>query len=73
LATIRYRAPSNLSYTMAMVELVKYARTHPEPPFTFEPLTLDRLENEGLVISGPELDGVSDLLKAVPGLVEVPA
>jgi hypothetical protein len=68
--TLRYRAQTRLPYAMALTALVEYARIHPDPDFTFGPLELDRVENEGLVISGPDLEGIQARLSSVPGLVE---
>jgi hypothetical protein len=54
---------------MAIVELFQYARDHPEPDFGFGPLDLGQLENEGLAVSGRDLDGVRAILGNVPGLI----
>jgi hypothetical protein len=71
--TIRYRATTNIPYAMGIVELFRYARAHPVPDFTFGPFDLKALESQGLLVSGPDLTGVADLLEGVPGLAEVPA
>lgn len=71
--TLRYRAATRVSYSSALVDLVEYAREHPDPDFTFGPLDLEKLESEGLQVSGSDLGAVSDVLSRVPGLVEVPA
>lgn len=71
--TLRYRAPTRITYSLALIALVEYGREHSDPDFEFGPLDLERLETEGLHISGTSLEGVSDVLARVPGLVEVPA
>jgi hypothetical protein len=68
--TLRYRAQTRLPYALALRDLAEYAHFHPDPDFTFGPMTLERMESEGLVISGPGLEGVKALLSSVPGLVE---
>jgi hypothetical protein len=58
---------------MALVQLVRYSRANPEPDFLFGPLELSALDEQGLVVSGEDLDGVSEVLSEVPGLIEVQA
>lgn len=71
--TIRYRALTRVSYAHAYIAVIVYARDHPEPDFAFGPLDLSAVEQSGLVLSGPDLEGVVEVLAKVPGLIEVPA
>jgi hypothetical protein len=68
--TLRYRAQTRLPYALALTALAEYAHLHPDPDFTIGPMDLERVESEGLVISGPDLTGVKARLERVPGLVE---
>lgn len=72
-SSLRYRAATHISYALALIALVRYARVHPEPDFQFGPLNLEALDKQGLVISGVELSDVSDLMEGIEGLTEVPA
>jgi hypothetical protein len=72
-SSIRYRAYSNVVYGKAFEVIIRYARAHPEPDFSFGPLDLRAVENGGLVLSGPDLAGISDVLDEVTGLVRVDA
>lgn len=71
--TTRWRGSSRVVYSLALLELVRYARQHPDPDFAFGPMDLDALEAQGLSVSGSSLTGVSDVLRQVPGLAEVSA
>lgn len=71
--TVRYRALSRVSYAHAFLAVIDYAREHPEPDFAFGPLDLSAVEQSGLLLSGPDLQGVVEVLAKVPGLIEVPA
>jgi hypothetical protein len=68
--TLRYRAQTRLSYAAALTALTEHARAHPEPDFVFGPLDLERLENEGLAVSGGDLAVIASVLAKVPGLAE---
>jgi hypothetical protein len=70
--TIRYYATSRYAYAWAMLRLVELARTHQGPAFEFGPLTLDALEEYGLVLGGDDLKPVTDLLDRQAGLVKIP-
>ena len=72
-SSLRYRASGHIPYALALVALVRHARTHPHPDFQFGPLDLRALDHQGLVISGPDLSAVSEVMSEVPGLIEVPA
>lgn len=66
---IRFRAESRIIYARALVNLLNRARSE-STGFTFGPLTLAALEDQGLVISGPAVSGwADDFLKQVPGLI----
>ncbi len=67
--TARYFAESRHAYSRVLLELVTYARGHPDD-FTFGPLELGALESQGLAVSGPDLAGVRKLLAGLPGLVQ---
>jgi hypothetical protein len=69
-STVRYFAESRHAYSRALLELVTYARSHPDAVFAFGPLDLTALENQGLAVTGPDLAGVQKLLDSLPGLAE---
>jgi len=71
--TRRYRAAETVSYAQAVIAAVEYARAHPDEEFYLGPLDLSQVEDWGLSVSGPKLEGITDLLEGVPGLVEVDA
>lgn len=66
--TIRFRAESRITYARALVNLFSRARSGSDD-FTFGPLTLAALEDQGLLISGAGVSGwADDFLKEIPGL-----
>lgn len=66
--TLRFRAPTRLSYVHALLALVHRARTTDEE-FTFGPVALPALEEQGLAVSGPGIRSwADDFLAEVPGL-----
>lgn len=67
--TVRYYASSRHIYARALLRLSAYARTH-EDDFSFGPLDLAALENQGLVITGTDLAGAREVLSTVAGLVQ---
>lgn len=67
--TVRFRADSPLSYSLAILQLVEHARGT-SGDYEFGPLTLEGLTTHGLVVTGPDLEEVEELLAGVPGLVE---
>lgn len=71
--TVRFRALYRFIYSKALVQLVEYAREHPQPEFSFGPMSLPAMESAGLTITGADLSGVVDLMSRVHGLSEVPA
>lgn len=73
MSTLRYRAATRLPYALALTDLFEYAHDHPEPDFVFGPTDLERLESEGLAVSGSDLARVQELLSRVAGLVPEPA
>lgn len=70
--TIRYYATSRYAYAWTFLRLTELSRIFSGPPFEFGPLTLDGLENQGLVVAGDDLKAVTDLLNKQAGLVRVP-
>jgi len=67
ITTLRYRAVMRLAYSVALLRLMEYARSGREE-FKFGPVDLDALEDQGLVVSGPDLSGVLTILADIPGL-----
>jgi hypothetical protein len=57
---------------MALRALTEFARTSGAQGF-YGPVSLPRLESEGLLVSGPDADAAAGALAVVPGLAEVPA
>ena len=68
--TRRYFADSSVSYALAAIALVEYAREHRGEEFSFGPLDSRAMAESGLVVSGMSLDGVAAVLAGVPGLAE---
>lgn len=66
--TVRYRADSALAYSLAVITLVEHARAT-KADFEFGPLTIEGLAETGLVVTGPDLEEVEQLLAGIPGLV----
>jgi hypothetical protein len=67
-STFRFRAESRVSYAHALIALVKRARGGTDE-FTFGPLDLTALEDQGLAVSGPDVhQWADDFLAEVPGL-----
>jgi hypothetical protein len=69
--TARYRAVSRLVYSQAFEKLLVYARESDED-FTFGPTDFDALDGHGLTVSGPDLNGVREVLAGQAGLTETP-
>ena len=67
--TLRFRADMPLAYATAVIRLVEYARESNDD-FEFGPLELAALKHTGLVVTGPDLNGVAELLAGIPGLAE---
>ncbi len=67
--TDRWYASSRHVYARALLRLSAYARTHADD-FSFGPLDLPSLENQGLVITGSDLAGAREVLGKVAGLVQ---
>jgi hypothetical protein len=65
--TLRYRGAMRLAYSLALLLLMEYSRSSKDV-FEFGPLNLDALENQGLVLSGPDLAGAQKVLADIPGL-----
>jgi hypothetical protein len=66
--TFRFRAESRITYAQALLSLVHRARNGTED-FTFGPLELPVLEDQGLAVSGIGVPGwADDFLAEVPGL-----
>lgn len=70
--TLRYRADMPLAYAQAVIALVEHARNSKDE-FEFGPLELAALKHTGLVVTGPDLNGVAGLLAGIPGLAETDA
>lgn len=65
--TFRYRAASRTSYALAVLELIEYAyRSGAE--FDFGPLVLEALLDQGLLVSGSDLEEARAILEKIPGL-----
>jgi hypothetical protein len=67
--TARWFAESRLAYARALTALAVYARDS-SSEFTFGPLDLAALENQGLAVTGDDLAGVRKLLGGLPGIAE---
>jgi hypothetical protein len=66
--TIRFRAESRVTYARALLALTRRARDTGSD-FTFGPLGLHALEDQGLAVSGVDLPKwADDFLVEVPGL-----
>jgi hypothetical protein len=65
--SFRYRAAMRLAYSVALLLLTEHARTSRDK-YEFGPWDLDTLENQGLVISGADLEGARVVLAGIPGL-----
>lgn len=68
-STSRYYAASRHVYARALLRLSAYARAHADD-FSFGPLDLAALENQGLTITGSDLTGAREVLSKIPGLVQ---
>lgn len=71
--TKRYRGLYRIAYGRALLALVELARQTPNPVFSFGPMQLTAMEQQGLTVSGEDLSQVEDVLKDIHGLIEVPA
>jgi hypothetical protein len=69
--TRRWFADSSVSYALAAIALVEYARAHRGEHFEFGPLDTEAMRAGGLTVSGENLDGIAEVLAAIPGLAEV--
>jgi hypothetical protein len=72
--TRRWFADSSVSYALAAIALLEYAREH-RVKYVFGPLEVRAMLDGGLVVSGSP-DGLAHAVKvlsAVPGLAEWPA
>ncbi len=65
--SLRYRGAMRLSYSVALLLLMEHSWTSKDV-FEFGPMDLDALENEGLVLSGRDLEGARVILAGIPGL-----
>jgi hypothetical protein len=68
--TRRWFADSSVSYALAAIALIEYARDHRGEHFEFGPLDAESMRAGGLTVSGEDLDGVAGLLAEIPGLTE---
>jgi hypothetical protein len=66
--TIRFRAESRITYARALIVLTQMAWDTARE-FTFGPLDAAAVEEQGLVVSGPDvLEWADDFMEQVPGL-----
>lgn len=66
--TLRFRAESRVTYARALLALLHRARGS-DLDFTFGPLELGDLENQGLAVSGSDVrTWADDFISEVPGL-----
>lgn len=72
-STVRYRAQHNHVYATALLALFELARDATTPEFSFGPIGLKAIREQGLLVSGEDLSAVTDSLAKVAGLTEVPA
>lgn len=70
--TIRFRGDMPLAYAYAVILLTEHARTSGEE-FDFGPLDQAAMRRSGLVVTGPDLTGVTEVLAGLPGLVRADA
>src|SRR6516164_9269256 len=79
--TRRWFADSSVSYALAAIALIEYARDQRAElevlapvvageHFEFGPLDAESMRAGGLTVSGEDLDGVAGLLAEIPGLTE---
>lgn len=67
--TFRFRAASRVTYSKALLALVRRARSEPDSMFVFGPFDLSALEDQGLAVSGPGVsEWADDFMAGVPGL-----
>lgn len=66
--TLRFRAESRITYGRALLALTRLARDT-DHKFSFGPLDIAAVEEQGLLVSGPDvLEWADDFMKQVPGL-----
>jgi hypothetical protein len=66
--TFRFRAESRVTYALALMALARIARDAAWD-FTYGPLNMGAVEEQGLVVSGPDVASwADDFLREVPGL-----
>jgi hypothetical protein len=51
-----------MSYALAAIALVEYARSHPREDFAFGPLSASAMAENGLTLSGADLNGPAAVL-----------
>jgi hypothetical protein len=68
--TRRFFADSPLSYALAAIALVDYARANPGADFAFGPLDSHAMAETGLTITGTDLDGPAGVLERIEGMAE---
>ena len=68
----RFRADTRFASGQALCAVVRHARVS-EEEFFYGPDSFDRIESEGLLVSGPGADGAAVVLAQVPGVSEVDA
>jgi hypothetical protein len=67
-STVRFRAESRVVYARALLALTEHARTSASE-FTFGPLHMAALEEQGLAVTGPDVQAwADDFLAEIPGL-----
>jgi hypothetical protein len=71
---VRFRAEPGtvMPYSAALRALVEYAWDN-DVDYVAGPLDFSQMIETGIWVSGPDLEGVTDLLKGIPGLHQVEA
>lgn len=70
--TARFRSLRRLDYARALIALTELARTWDGPEFSYGPMSLAGLEQQGVVISGEDITGPA-LLRRDSAFTEVTA
>lgn len=71
--TVRFRALRRLDYARALIALTELARTWDGPEFSYGPMSLAGMEQQGVVITGDDVAGPAGLLRKDSAFIEVPA
>jgi hypothetical protein len=71
--TVRFRALRRLDYARGLVALTELARAWDGPEFSYGPMSITGMEQQGIVISGEDVTGPAGLIARDPAFFEVPA